>query len=118
MKQNKNIYYVYALVSSLDNKPFYIGKGKGRRMNCHLEFYFRCEKLSKEEFNSKKRINKKKFYKIRKILKNGGYIIYKKIISNLSDEKALRVEKNIIKIIGLKNLCNLTNGGEGISGFK
>ena len=46
----------------------------------------------------KKRFNKKKFYKIRKILKNGGKILYKKIIENLNEETAYRVEINIIKI--------------------
>jgi len=35
-QENKIMYYVYQLVDPRNNKPFYIGKGKGRRATTHL----------------------------------------------------------------------------------
>lgn len=32
---HKKQYYVYQLIDPRDNKPFYIGKGKGSRMFAH-----------------------------------------------------------------------------------
>jgi hypothetical protein len=44
-----------------------------------------------------------------------GYEIYI-IHENLSEKRALDWEKLYISMFGRKNLCNLTDGGEGTSG--
>lgn len=85
-------------------EPFYIGKGKNKRLAL-------CAHKHKSYIYNK--INK---------LTQTNILIFK-IYDNLSEDVALKNEVNLIKIIG-KNidkkgpLCNLTNGGEGISGYK
>ncbi len=94
-------------------EPFYAGKGCGERIWDHL---------------AKKEINKHNFkaYKIKKLIRLGydlkqGFI--KKIKENLMEKESIDLEIKIIKTIGRKNLglgplTNLTDGGEGISGYK
>lgn len=96
------IFYVYRLISSIDNKPIYIGKGKNQRMYNHK----RAALLNKHD-------NKKLERKILKIIESGGDIICEKIVENLSEHEALEIEKQTIKQIGLLNLCNLSPGGVG-----
>lgn len=87
------MYYVYAHIKRTNNDIFYIGKGKGKRA-------WIIKGRSKYWNNI---INKHEYYI--KILKE-----------NLSETDALILEKQYIS--QLNNLCNLTKGGEGISGFK
>jgi hypothetical protein len=115
-----NVYYVYAYLDprkpgdfkykdySFDHEPFYIGKGKENRINQHLNLYGN---------------NKLKNNKIRKIIKLGYKPIILKLIEDINEEDAIYKEINLINEIGridsLKGpLTNLTNGGEGISGYK
>jgi len=85
---------------------FYIGKGsktdKYDRITHHVKFW---------KFNK----NRKLLNKIKKL--EGIFDI--KIIYESEDEKeCLDIEMQLIEEIGIKNLCNLTNGGEGVSGLK
>jgi hypothetical protein len=104
-----NNFYTYELCSSATPwLPFYIGKGKGNRMYIHK---------SKALQNAHK--NKYLQRKILKILKKGNDIYYHKFNDNISEEDALACEVTAIatfRSAGIK-LCNLTNGGDGTSGW-
>ncbi len=81
-------------------KPFYVGKGKGDRYLNHLT-----------EVGS---TNRHKYNTINKIIKQTGKIL--KIIilkENISQLEALKLEKYLIKEIGINNLTNMTEGGIG-----
>lgn len=88
---------------SFEFEPFYIGKGRGNRINMGI----------KE--------NKKDYYKNRKIrsmIKDGYFPIALKIFENLTEKESFGKEIYLIKVIGrmdlsLGPLCNLTDGGEG-----
>lgn len=86
------MYYVYAHIKK-DGDIFYIGKGKGKRA---------WVKSGRSKYWNNI-INKYQYDVI--ILKD-----------NLSESEALMLEKQYISQV--KTLCNLTEGGEGISGFK
>jgi hypothetical protein len=97
------IFYVYRLLSN--GITFYIGKGKRTeaydRINYHLNYWIHNK-------------NKKLTNKIKKL--NGIFDI-EIIFESKNEYECLDLEKKLIKEIGRKNLCNLTNGGEGVSGF-
>lgn len=92
-------YYVYELISSLDNLPFYIGKGSGRRMYVHEH---RAKRLHAEP-NENLRLRNK----IKSIWKRGGIVHHHKIFETDDDELAYAYETNRINEIGLENLCNI-----------
>lgn len=118
----RNDFYVYVYLDTrkkgefiydnlkFDHEPFYIGKGCGGRMFFHLY----------ESANTKSKI---RFNKIRSIRKSNLEPIVYKLYENLSELDSLRIERETIGIIGRKDLdsgplINLTNGGEGESGFR
>jgi hypothetical protein len=98
-------YYVYQLVDPRNNKPFYIGKGQGKRIDAH-------------EREAKANIISPKCNLIREIELEGLKIV-KHIVKYFAVEmSAYKYEKKLIKKIGLSNLTNLTEGGTGIYPFK
>jgi len=106
-------YYVYHLIDPRNSLPFYVGKGIGNRMYSHVEFV----KNNKIPHN-----NILLFNKIKKVLNGGLNVIYDKVVEGISEESALKLEMSEISKYGRKMdggiLCNLTLGGEGISGYK
>lgn len=106
-------YYVYALLDSskignyiygeynFDYEPFYIGKGKGKRIKNTLYD------------NSPFKKNK-----ILKLKRNNIKVISIKLFDKLSNNEAIVKEKEIISIIGRRDLnkgplVNTTDGGDG-----
>ena len=86
-------YYTYAYLRE-DKTPYYIGKGTGKRI-----------------YSTNKRI---------KPPKDKSRIIYLK--QNLTEEEAFKREVYMIDVFGRKDLgtgilVNMTNGGEGASGW-
>jgi|TARA_B110000259_G_scaffold144359_1_gene162571 hypothetical protein len=102
-------YYVYQLKTS-DGDIIYIGKGTGDRINKHVKI---------ANHKSKNRDKNPKLYnKINSTINKGGYIIPEILFESELEGLCLDEEIRIITEIGLKNLCNLTEGGEGTSGYK
>lgn len=106
-----NEYYIYELYDSLKPfTPFYIGKGKGNRMYKHQKMAI-----------DRKHYNKYLQNKILKVLREGNQVVCNKLAEGLTDKEALDMETRIVKELKYQvelELCNLTDGGEGLSGHK
>jgi len=107
MKSKK--FYVYYLKTN-DNELIYVGKGSGKRMYKHVEI------ANGNSINRSK--NPKLYNKISFVFKNGGYVFPEIIFESEIEQECHDKEVKLIEEIGLKNLCNLTPGGEGTSGYK
>jgi len=103
--------YVYGEYS-FDYEPFYVGKGKRKRLLIH-----------KESAALERGLKSRKSRLICKIKKEtGSDPIVKKYKEELSESEAFDLEIKMIKVIGrydlgLGPLSNLTDGGDGVSGY-
>lgn len=107
-----------------DHEPIYVGEGQPTRPKNHIdeadkwfEIVFNGGKLNPKECNT---LKIGKIFKIYKEL--GEFPIVKIYKENMSEQEALDLEIFCIKQIGRINLgtgplTNLTNGGEGWSGY-
>src|SRR5271166_5558625 len=98
------MFYTYILIDPRDDAVFYVGKGKGNRCYQHLA-------------NAGKVIgtNRKLKNKILKIIGIGLTPFAEKIFEHQDEWPALANEIAAISFYGRENLCNLTDGGEGIA---
>lgn len=107
-------YYVYAYCHPITDQPFYIGKGHADRAMFH-------SRHATANFFKNKHF-KHTILKIRRELNQEP--IVKLLADNLSEAEALAFEIQLIAKYGRKLfdpngiLCNLTLGGEGVSGYK
>ena len=125
--QTKNIFYTYIYLDTrkpgkyiygdyiFDYEPFYVGKGKCGQWKTHL-----IEAINNKPIE--KIGNPYKYRKIRKILKENIEPIILKVESKLNEQDAFDLEIWMIWAIGrydlkLGPLTNLTDGGDGISGY-
>ena len=105
-------WYTYHLIDPRNNKVFYVGKGHGRRATIHMVRALKWRaKNYPDDTNPKP--NKHLYYKLLQIhdadLEPAISIVFETQI----EKEALDREECDIKVFGIKNLCNLTLGGEG-----
>lgn len=98
ISRNIFIYYVYELIDPRDLVPFYVGKGKGNRIDCH----------EKEALDG--RISRK-CNKIREIKTSGLEILKRKVAMFCEEQAAYDYEEELINNYGLENLTNVLPGG-------
>lgn len=106
-----NEFYVYAYFDPCDDLPFYVGKGHGDRDVQH----FRPHELKKPY----------PFYrKLRKMLAQGVQPLVVRLAEQIGEPEAFVLESFLILALGRRNdplnpgpLWNLTDGGEGASGY-
>jgi DNA-binding XRE family transcriptional regulator len=96
-------YYVYTLAKPT-GEVFYIGKGTGRRIHRH-----ECE--------ARNGVRSKKCNIIRKIWREGSEVIKTKVYETTTEQDALEYERSLIAAYKSENLANLTDGGEGSTGY-
>lgn len=92
-------FYVYTLADPHD-KIFYVGKGCGPRVFQH-------------EDEARKGCECHKCRKIRKIWRIGGEVRKYIVFETDNEDEAYEHERQLICDIGLKSLCNVTEGGRG-----
>jgi muconolactone delta-isomerase len=97
-------FYVYVLTRP-NNKPFYVGKGKGMRIYDH-------------EAEARRGCSCHKCNVIRKIWRQGGEVQRYTVFTTDDEQEALAYEVELIALHVRANLCNHTNGGEGASGMR
>lgn len=96
-------YYVYALINPINDKPFYIGKGKDNRVFAHKE-----EVLTYKD----KTINNLKADEIVSILKSGLDIKHIIIRHALKESESFLLESTLIDFINFfdEKLTNIVSG--------
>ena len=92
-------WYVYQLIDPTTMAVFYIGKGKGDRINDH-------------EADSSRGVCSKKCNKIRALRDVGFEIIKQKIAFFWDEQAAYDFETDCIESTGLENLTNILPGGQ------
>lgn len=97
-------FFVYLYKDPKTNNIVYVGKGKGKRANCHKSLKTRLGSL------------------IRKRIKE-GFVIEPQVFIQTDEATAFAMEQALISWYGREDLdtgtlFNLTDGGEGVSGYK
>jgi hypothetical protein len=96
-------YYVYALIDPRDGSTFYVGKGKGNRIDAH-------------ELEASKGKPGEKCDRIRNIISD-GCCVEKTILRRFAlEQDAYDYERDFIDQIGLENLTNIIPGGGSVRG--
>lgn len=95
------MFYVYELRDH-EGKPFYIGKGSGKR---HLQHRHRARRGVKTYTCAK----------IRKLWSAGCDFTSHIVFHTETEEEAFSEERRLIALYGRENLTNLTDGGDGPS---
>ena len=94
---NESIYYVYAHISPINKKVFYIGIG------------------SKHRVIEGGRLRNKKWQE--QVYNDGGFL-FEYLHKNISKKEALKLEQNYILKYGLENLTNIVGESGNSTAFK
>lgn len=94
------IYYVYGLVDPRDGKLFYVGKGKGDRIQYHVKEW---------DCGGHSNSNLKKLRRIDEIYSSGHEVEHRYIRCNLTERQAFKLEGSIIRALK----ASLTNTDPG-----
>lgn len=101
-------FYVY-LMSRPDGRPFYVGKGHGRRISQH-------------ESHARGKARGIRLSVIRKIWRAGGAVSYRIVSFHEHEADAFAAEMALIAEIRRRQnggpLVNRTDGGDGVTGFR
>lgn len=92
-------YYVYLLIDPRSNKPFYVGKGRGNRVNKHLLGALETDLDEIEKIKT-----------IHDIQKAGLEVRHVILRHGLTEKEAFEIEGAAIDLIGMKNLTNIVTG--------
>ena len=102
-------FYVYQLRLENSVHPFYIGKGHGRRIECHFQ-------------ESSLRRRNHKNHTIKKAMAQGIKVMPEILHENLTEEQALSKEVELILLYGRRSegglLTNKALGGGGSFGYR
>ena len=107
MPWEKKDHYVYELAypEIMGGQVFYVGKGKGNRINAH-------------EYEARQGVKSLKCAIIRSILACGEQVVKKKIAENITERQAFCIERHNIRWYGLDTLTNQIAGGHRGSKYK
>lgn len=92
-------YYVYLLTDPRNGKVFYVGKGKGNRINNHLIGALETDIQETEKIKTIREIQKAK--------KEVGLFVLR---HGLTEKESYEVECALIDFIGIENLTNIVQG--------
>lgn len=101
------VFYVYVLFRPWDGSPFYVGKGKDRRWLNHIQRGFHSGNRHLMAIIQRARAEQVEIPRV-------------KVRENLTEAEAFEIEVALIAAIGRGEngpLANMTDGGEGISGY-
>lgn len=99
-------FYVYELIDPRDHKVFYVGKGTAKRMYTHMHAVRRNRVPNGT--------NSYLYCKLKQLLDKNIEPLYVKIFETNDEQEAFEIECHDILFHGRENLCNLTDGGEGV----
>lgn len=97
-RKGDNRFYTYALLDE-DGAAVYVGKGSGDRWRAH-------EKEAQDRSN-----RSQKHRWIRNQWEHGHRVLRCKVAQGLYEHEAFALEKELIELIGLEKLLNVTEGG-------
>lgn len=111
-------YYIYFLIDPRTRKVFYIGKGKGNRIDSHFKELEKFRQMIKDGIPyGNKFKNADKLHRMLEIEGRGYEVVVHKIIENICEESAFMLEEYFIEQFGRKvtkkgTLSNIMPGGK------